>query len=65
MAAKLATTVHLTDDNGAAHVFGPESELPEWAVSKLAESWPADREDLWESPPRAKAAAKPEAEAKK
>ena len=57
MAAKLATTVHLIDDSGEAHVFGPDSDLPDWAVSKLAESWPADRDDLWEKAP-SKAAAK-------
>jgi len=60
MAAKLATTVHLTDDQGEAHVFGPDSDLPEWAESKLAESWPADREDLWAKAPAKRAAAKPE-----
>ena len=65
MAAKLATTVHLTDDQGTAHVFGPDSELPDWAVSKLAEQWPADREDLWEkAPSKVAAKAEPKAPAK-
>jgi hypothetical protein len=57
MAAKLATTVHLTDDRGVAHTFGPDSDLPDWAEAHLAEAWPADREDLWEKAP-SKASAK-------
>jgi hypothetical protein len=57
--AKAASTVHLTDDSGVAHTFGPDDKeaLPGWAESKLAESWPADREDLWAEAPK-KAAAK-------
>lgn len=47
MAKVLNTTVHLSDDNGEEHVFKPGDTLPGWAESKLAESWPADREDLW------------------
>jgi len=65
MAAKIATTVHLTDDEGTAHTFGPESELPDWAVSKLAESWPADRDDLWAEAPKAAAKAPAKDDAKK
>lgn len=33
--AKLATYVHVTDDKGAAHVFGPADEVPAWAVSRI------------------------------
>lgn len=49
MAKKLNTTVHLTDDKGRAHVFGPNDELPGWAEKHLAESWGDDRDDLWEA----------------
>lgn len=48
MAKKLNTTVHLTDDKGHAHVFGPKDELPGWAEKQLADSWGEDRDDLWE-----------------
>lgn len=48
MAKKLNTTVHLTDDKGQSHVFGPNDELPGWAASQLQESW-GDRDDLWEA----------------
>jgi hypothetical protein len=47
MAKKLLTTVHLTDEKGVAHTFGPQDELPGWAQKHLAESW-GDRDDLWE-----------------
>lgn len=33
--AKLATFVHVTDDKGASHVFGPADEVPAWAASKI------------------------------
>lgn len=29
--AKLSTHVHVTDDKGAVHVFGPADSVPEWA----------------------------------
>ena len=29
--ATLATPVHVTDDEGVTHVFGPADEVPEWA----------------------------------
>lgn len=29
--AKLRTHVHVKDDKGLTHVFGPADELPEWA----------------------------------
>jgi hypothetical protein len=47
MAKVLNTTVHLTDDKGEAHVFKAGDKLPAWAEKSLAESWPADRDDLW------------------
>lgn len=53
MAKKLLTTVHLTDDKGQAHVFGPDDKdaLPGWAEKQLSESW-GDRDDLWETATR-------------
>ncbi|MFD9205974.1 hypothetical protein ACFVZM_06800 [Streptomyces sioyaensis] len=33
--ATLATTVHVTDDKGAAHVFGPADEVPPWAQALI------------------------------
>lgn len=35
MARKLNTTVHVTDENGIAHVFGPDDEVPGWAEEKI------------------------------
>jgi hypothetical protein len=29
--ATLATNVHVTDERGTAHVFGPADDVPEWA----------------------------------
>lgn len=47
MAKKLNTTVHLTDERGNTHCFGPDDELPGWASDQLNEAW-GDRDDLWE-----------------
>lgn len=33
--ATLATNVHVTDERGTAHVFGPADEVPEWAQSLI------------------------------
>lgn len=33
--ATLTTTVHVTDDKGTAHVFGPADEVPEWAQALI------------------------------
>lgn len=66
MARKLATYVHVADDKGEIHVYGPDTkELPAWAVKAItnpaawadgdtataAEPSPAAGED--EEPPRA------------
>ncbi|MFD8496334.1 hypothetical protein [Amycolatopsis sp. NPDC059657] len=32
---RLRTTVHVTDDAGATHVFGPYSAVPDWATEKI------------------------------
>ncbi|MFJ5103174.1 hypothetical protein [Streptomyces sp. NPDC088554] len=33
--ATLKATVHVTDESGSAHVFGPADEVPEWAQSLI------------------------------
>lgn len=42
MAKKLATTVHVADDNGTMHVFGPGDEVPGWAEKAITNP------DVWE-----------------
>lgn len=32
---RLASYVHVADDNGQVHVFGPSAEVPEWAARKI------------------------------
>jgi hypothetical protein len=69
--ATLATNVHVTDDEGTAHVFGPADEVPEWAqvritnpkawaeaptVSRLTDPEPAKRAPAKRAAPRRKAA---------
>lgn len=56
--AKSLNTVHLSDENGEVHSFGPADDLPDWAVKQLTESWPADRDDLWAEAPKGGAAPK-------
>jgi hypothetical protein len=33
----LISYVHLLDDSGQPQVFGPEDELPEWALDKIGD----------------------------
>lgn len=33
--AKLAYYVHVEDDKGEPHVFGPDDDVPAWAVKKI------------------------------
>lgn len=43
---KLRTVVHLTDDAGRLHTFGPESdEIPAWARKRI------DNPDAWDDGP--------------
>ena len=35
MTRKLVSTVHMRDAEGAVFVFGPDSDLPSWAVKSL------------------------------
>ena len=42
MAKKLTTTVHVPDENGTMHVFGPGDEVPGWAEKAITNP------DVWE-----------------
>lgn len=33
--ATLATHVHVTDESGTAHVFGPADDVPAWAQERI------------------------------
>lgn len=33
--ARLATYVHVTDEDGQSHVFGPSDEVPAWAAKRI------------------------------
>jgi hypothetical protein len=69
--ATLNGYVHVTDDKGTAHVFGPADDVPAWAaelitnpkawaeppsVSRLTESEPAKPAPAKRAAPRRKAA---------
>lgn len=62
--AKLATVVHVVDDKGTNHVFGPADEVPAWAASCItnpkawAEAPETPRESTSVTPPAKKAPAK-------
>lgn len=61
--ATLATNVHVTDESGTAHVFGPADEVPEWAQALITnpKAWaepPAQNVSRPESTPAVTAPAK-------
>jgi len=35
MAKRLSSYVHVADDEGQVHAFGPASEVPAWAAAKI------------------------------
>lgn len=41
---RLVSTVHVRDEHGASHVFGPNSEVPEWAHKRITNpsAWDGD-----------------------
>lgn len=41
--ATLNTVVHVTDEAGESHVFGPADEVPEWAQARITnpKAWDA------------------------
>jgi hypothetical protein len=51
--ARLAAFVHVTDDKGMSHVFGPADEVPAWAASKITNP------KAWAEPPSASRLAEP------
>lgn len=50
----LATYVHVRDDAGEAHVFGPGDEVPAWAVDRITNPL------AWDEPPTQVDAREPE-----
>ena len=61
--AKLRTYVHVKDDKGQAHAFGPDDVVPEWAQELITnpKAWaeaPAPVDRLTEPAPAVKAPAK-------
>jgi hypothetical protein len=46
--AKLNTYVHVHDDDGRPQVFGPDDEVPDWAVKKIT------AEGVWAEEPKPK-----------
>lgn len=46
MARHLAAHVHVYDDQGVAHVFGPDAEVPAWAAAKITNPSAWDSEEL-------------------
>ncbi|MWK39577.1 hypothetical protein GEV43_39985 [Actinomadura sp. J1-007] len=42
---KLITHVHVADDVGQVHVFGPGDTVPTWATKKITNP------DVWDTPP--------------
>lgn len=43
--AALTSTVHVCDEHGIPHVFGPGDAVPSWAVSRI------DNPKAWDVPP--------------
>ncbi|AKZ59150.1 hypothetical protein SAM23877_6105 [Streptomyces ambofaciens ATCC 23877] len=61
--AKLRTFVHVTDDEGRPHAFGPADEVPTWAQALITnpKAWaeaPVAQNDSRVTAPSAKPAAK-------
>ncbi|CAM4323476.1 hypothetical protein NONI108955_20815 [Nocardia ninae] len=42
---QLNTFVHVQDEDGTAHEFGPNTEVPAWAIALITNP------DVWEVPP--------------
>ncbi|MCM2391707.1 hypothetical protein [Streptomyces albipurpureus] len=52
--ATLKSVVHVTDDKGNAHVFGPADEVPEWAQALITNP------KVWDEVPSVSRLAEPE-----
>lgn len=48
--AKLTTYVHVADEHGAMHVFGPDDEVPAWAAKAITNPDVWDGAELSPSP---------------
>jgi hypothetical protein len=44
--ARLTNTVHVTDEQGVSHAFGPADEVPEWAQALVTNP------KAWAEPPQ-------------
>lgn len=53
--AELNTFVHVVDEDGVSHVFGPSDSVPDWAAEKITNP------DVWVEEPDHEAPAKPRA----
>lgn len=49
--AKLNTYVHVHDEDGLSHAFGPDDTLPDWAVKRIT------NRDVWAQAPAEDASA--------
>ncbi len=60
--ATLAANVHVTDESGTSHVFGPADKVPDWAQALITNprAWadPPSASRLTDPAPSAKAPAK-------
>lgn len=55
MTRRLAAHVHVHDEHGAAHVFGPGDDVPAWAVEAITNpaAWAPDPDPGAEPEPEA------------
>jgi hypothetical protein len=51
--AALVSTVHVRDEDGVLHVFGPDSEVPEWAQRSITHkaAWENGEAPVFEEEP--------------
>jgi hypothetical protein len=49
---RLASYVHVADERGVMHVFGPDDEVPAWAAERITNpsAWAEDPADGGEAP---------------
>lgn len=49
---ELAAVVHVYDDGGTVHVFGPGDDVPGWAAGKITNPKAWQAEETADEPPR-------------
>lgn len=61
MAKKLNANVHVQDDDGDMHVFGPDDTVPAWARKKITNKsvWEGEDDDEPASPAKTPRGAAP------